>query len=123
MVVLPAPFGPIMAKISPCSTLRSTPSTATSPPNRLVSPRVSRRGIVALCRTAKVRHRLLGGAELQFDFSLGARDQTLRSQEHDDHEDHPEDQNARPLHVPSHVDVVQEADVQRLGGAGNPAWQ
>src|SRR6267378_7036940 len=123
MVVFPAPFGPIMAKISPSSTLMSTALTAVSPPNRLVSPRVSSSGIVALCRTAKVRHRLLDCSLLQLDLSLGAWNQSLRSDQHDDHQDHAEDQNARPLHVAGHVDVVQETDVERLGGAGNPTWQ
>src|SRR5712691_3527721 len=123
MVVFPAPLGPIMAKISPSSTLMSTALTAVRPPNRLVSARVSSSGMVSLRRTAKVRHRLLAGSELQFDLSLGARDQSLRSDQHDDHEDHSEDQDARLLHVFRHVDVVQEADVERLGGAGNPARQ
>src|SRR6266568_6949944 len=112
MVVFPAPLGPIMAKISPSSTLMSTVLTAVRPPNRLVSPRVSRSGMVALGRTAQVRHRLLGGAKLQFDFSLGTRDQPLWSQQHDDHQDHPEDQNARSLDIAGDVDVVQETDVE-----------
>src|SRR5262245_21532242 len=43
-VVLPAPLGPITAWISPGRTARATPSVATTPPNRLVSPCVSRSG-------------------------------------------------------------------------------
>jgi len=36
-VVLPAPFGPITAKISPSPTAKLTPSTAVSPRKRLVT--------------------------------------------------------------------------------------
>ena len=39
VVVLPAPFGPSSPKISPSSTSRSIPSTATAPPNACRSPR------------------------------------------------------------------------------------
>src|SRR5512145_1875590 len=35
-VVLPAPFGPISACTSPAATSRVTPSTATTPPKRLL---------------------------------------------------------------------------------------
>src|SRR5829696_5962673 len=38
-VVFPAPLGPSTARRSPCATSRSTSRTATTPPNRLVSPR------------------------------------------------------------------------------------
>src|SRR5436309_10533946 len=37
-VVLPEPFGPISPTISPSRTAKSTPSTATRPPKRLVTP-------------------------------------------------------------------------------------
>jgi hypothetical protein len=40
-VVLPDPLGPISPRISPSPTESDSPSTATTPPNRLVSPRVS----------------------------------------------------------------------------------
>src|SRR5881296_1183056 len=40
-VVLPAPFGPMIASVSPSATSRSTPSVATRPPKRLVSPRTA----------------------------------------------------------------------------------
>ena len=36
-VVLPAPFGPIIERISPRSRLKLTSETASSPPNRLVT--------------------------------------------------------------------------------------
>ena len=41
-VVLPAPFGPIRAWMSPRRTRRDTPRTAVNPLNSLVSPRLSR---------------------------------------------------------------------------------
>ena len=40
-VVFPAPFGPMMERTSPRATARLTRCTATSPPNRRVSSRVS----------------------------------------------------------------------------------
>ena len=40
-VVLPAPLTPMMPSVSPAAALRSTPSSATKPPKRLVSARVS----------------------------------------------------------------------------------
>src|SRR4051794_4762254 len=43
-VVLPAPFGPRMARRSPCATSRSTSRTACNPPNRRPIPRSRRIG-------------------------------------------------------------------------------
>src|ERR1700761_6255481 len=43
-VDLPAPLGPISPRISPAATSMSTPSTATKPPKRFVSPRPARIG-------------------------------------------------------------------------------
>src|SRR4249919_1496821 len=43
-VVLPAPFGPRIARRSPWTTSRSTPSTARSPPKRRPTPRKRRAG-------------------------------------------------------------------------------
>ena len=45
VVVLPAPFGPRKATISPGSTVRSRPSTAVTAPKRLVSPRSAMAGV------------------------------------------------------------------------------
>src|SRR5262252_5560249 len=42
-VVLPAPFGPMIACVSPSRTSRSMPSLARSAPKLFVSPRISRR--------------------------------------------------------------------------------
>src|SRR5256885_12226254 len=43
-VVLPAPFGPMTAWVSPSGTARSTPSVARRPPNLFASPRIARSG-------------------------------------------------------------------------------
>src|SRR5689334_25444286 len=45
-VVLPAPFGPITACVSPSATSKSMPSLARSAPNCFVSPRTSSIGFV-----------------------------------------------------------------------------
>src|SRR5262245_5333705 len=45
-VVLPAPFGPITACVSPSTTSKSMPSLARSAPNCFVSPRTSSIGLV-----------------------------------------------------------------------------
>src|SRR5262245_62409472 len=49
-VVLPAPFGPITACVSPSATSKSMPSLARSAPNCLVSPRTSSIGLVEHAR-------------------------------------------------------------------------
>src|ERR1700674_519564 len=46
-VVLPAPFGPMTAWVSPSCTSRSTPSVALSAPKLLCRPRASRRFLLA----------------------------------------------------------------------------
>ena len=51
-VVLPAPLGPISPWISPVSTVSETSFTATSPPNRRVSPVTSSRATGQPCRSA-----------------------------------------------------------------------
>src|SRR5436189_1933143 len=43
-VVLPAPFGPMMACSSPCGTASMTSSEAITPPKRLVSPSIASSG-------------------------------------------------------------------------------
>src|SRR5689334_9667208 len=43
-VDFPAPFSPIRATISPVPTVRLTPSSATTPGNRLLIPSISRSG-------------------------------------------------------------------------------
>src|SRR6185503_2864679 len=46
-VVLPAPFGPMRLTIEPSGITKSTPATATSPPNCLVTARASRTLLIA----------------------------------------------------------------------------
>src|SRR5262245_53168898 len=55
-VDLPAPLGPMMARISPGSTVISTSSTATSAPNRRVRPLHSSSGTGSLLAAAVGRH-------------------------------------------------------------------
>src|ERR1019366_8344900 len=50
-VVLPAPFGPITARISPGETSKLTSSTAARPPNRLDRSRTARIGVTAHSRS------------------------------------------------------------------------
>src|SRR5436190_8329513 len=72
-VVLPAPFGPITACVSPSRTSRSTPSVACSAPNALRNPLTSR-----------------SGSAIAFLPGKQAREPALE-EEHDKHEDGPED--------------------------------
>ena len=51
-VVFPAPFGPRIARLSPCATSRSTSRTAWRPPNRRPIPRKRRIGSAASASTA-----------------------------------------------------------------------
>src|SRR5215217_6997420 len=54
-VVLPAPFGPIMAKISPAGISNDTASSAVNPPNAM--PRFSTRRIVILASLSGTRRK------------------------------------------------------------------
>src|SRR5882762_7259652 len=74
-VVLPAPFGPMIEEM-PRSTAKSTAWSAVRPPNRLVTPRASKR-----C-TALLRHLALAAA---------GREDSLRAVDHHQHEDDAED--------------------------------
>src|SRR5207302_9095313 len=47
-VLLPAPFGPMMPRMRPSSTWRSTPSSAMVAPNALRRPRASMQAMSAL---------------------------------------------------------------------------
>ncbi len=56
-VVLPAPFGPISATISPCATSSEAPSTAAIPPKRLPRSRTSSmRAVSRLLRGRRDEH-------------------------------------------------------------------
>src|SRR6266436_3553823 len=59
-VVLPAPFGPRMARLSPCAMSRSTSRTAWRPPNRRPIPRKRRIGPACSGAAASVTTRLAG---------------------------------------------------------------
>ena len=50
IVLLPAPLGPTMAKISPSLTSKVTPSTARMPPNEIEMSRASNSGLPAPSR-------------------------------------------------------------------------
>src|ERR1051325_952007 len=76
IVVLPAPFGPIRPTSSCCSIVRLKSATAVRPPKRMVTPRASSSGIVALL----LRHRVL--APRQDLPQLAAPEDTLRPRQH-----------------------------------------
>src|SRR5581483_466875 len=59
VVVLPEPLGPMSPRISPRRMARESPSTATTPPKRLTTPRVSRAGGSAAPAAAPV---VIGGS-------------------------------------------------------------
>src|SRR5712671_5973078 len=59
-VVLPAPFGPRIARRSPCATSRSTSRTAWRPPNRRPIPRSRRIGSACSGAAASVTRALAG---------------------------------------------------------------
>src|SRR5258708_34173866 len=65
-VVLPAPFGPINATTSPASVVKETRSSATTPPKRTLSSRISSSAISAqvYCELGRLANPLLLGAGL-----------------------------------------------------------
>src|SRR6266850_101708 len=65
-VVLPAPLGPIRATTSPASTVKETRSSATTPPKRTLSSRISSSAISAqvYCELARLANTLLAQAGL-----------------------------------------------------------
>src|SRR5437899_10828471 len=76
IVVFPAPFGPINPTSSCGSTVRLKSATAVRPPKRIVTPRASSSGIVALL----LRHRVL--PLRQHLPQLAATEEPLRPCEH-----------------------------------------
>ncbi len=56
-VLLPHPLGPTTTMTSPLATVRSTPSTATTAPNRLCSPAISIIGPVRATASQLIRAR------------------------------------------------------------------
>src|SRR4051794_38393885 len=77
-VVLPAPFGPSSPSTVPCETSRSTPSSARTSPNDLVSPEVTIAGSLiepATLATGAALHRDgVGGRAVEQDRVLGELD-------------------------------------------------
>src|SRR5690606_13135817 len=61
--VLPAPLGPMMLRISPSWTWKSTLSTARRPPNSIVSPSTSSRAMASTSRGRR-RHLARGSTPL-----------------------------------------------------------
>src|SRR5260370_6436159 len=92
-VVLPAPFGPMIAWVSPLTTSRSTRSVARSPPKLLLSPRTARNSSAIAGR--------LAGQE--------AEEPAFR-EEHDQDEEGPEDDLPVLGQSGQHVPEEQEHD-------------
>src|SRR6267378_8056835 len=90
-VVLPAPFGPMIACVSPCTTSRSTPSVACKPPNLFASPRIARSG--SATAPSGVRHE---------------PEQPALGEEHDEDEERPQDD--LPVGGEGREDVLQEQE-------------
>src|SRR6476646_213743 len=88
-VVLPAPFGPMRATIDPTGIVKSTSSTATSPPNSLRSAIVSRRSSVTalLRRVPHVHERLVVDARLELQLPSPLGNKAAGTEQHDEHDD------------------------------------
>src|SRR3954454_24022168 len=91
IVVLPAPFGPINPTSSCDSMARLKSATAVRPPKRIVTPRASSSGIVALL----LRHRVL--PLRQHLPQLAAAEESLRPREHEHDQRDRVDDHARVL--------------------------
>src|SRR5260370_22948242 len=90
-VDLPAPFGPIRARTSPGSTVKSTMSTAARPPKRRHTPRHSRSGTARLLsRVARLRRSKV--ARQQSPDALGR-------QHHESNKDRAEDKRPELRHL------------------------
>src|ERR1700716_1833750 len=112
-VVFPAPLGPIREKISPCRMSKLTSPTAVRPPKRLVTPATrsdtARSGLATLRPIAQVEDRLLDRALLKLLLADPAREQPLRSQQHDHHQDQSKDK------VVQANDLVMQPDPIAVG--------
>src|SRR5260370_1010197 len=114
-VVLPAPFGPMSANTSPRLMCRLTLSTATSPPKRFVRF-VSSRMLSVVSGTGSLLDRgrfFLHRRVLELLLADAAREQSLRTQKHDQHEDQAEDQELHSLHLGVQARPVARLDNQR----------
>src|SRR5688500_11529039 len=93
-VDLPAPLGPITARISPRSTVKSTPSTATSAPKRRTSPLHSSSGTRRLLAPVRDRNRAPDAQPAR----QNAPDALWREHDEDD-EDGAEDERPQVSHL------------------------
>src|ERR1700746_2208147 len=111
-VVFPAPFGPIRLTISPVGTVKSTSSTATSPPNSLRSSSVCSK----TSRTGRLRivERFVVHAFVELRGDPRARHPPPWPRERDSHDDRSEDPELllRYRDVRSQVLVDLPADVR-----------
>src|SRR6266508_5126641 len=122
IVVLPAPLGPMMLRISPSLRTRSSPLTASKPPNCRVSPCISSMGRRSLRRPSreppeslhapydalwkKYRHRDQQETEEQ-------QPELLEEPEHLRHDRHDECAHDRARNRPGSADHDEENPVQR----------
>src|SRR5690554_994741 len=107
VVVLPAPFGPMMAKISPSWTSNDRSLTAARPPKR--RPRPSALSMVlAILRTSRPA---VAGSRLPPREALEQADQAARHEEYGHHQNHA---------VGHHV-AVRQHPLERLLHAGEHA--
>src|SRR5438105_4138184 len=124
-VVLPAPFGPMIACVSPSSTSRSTRSVARRPPKLLLSPRTATSGS-AIARDPPLHEpeqAPLG--EEDHDDQEGPQDDlpvlrqggehVFEAEEHDRAEDGP-DQRAHPAEDHHEHDLAGAGPVHEVGG-------
>src|SRR5262245_11066873 len=93
-VDLPAPFGPMTARISPRSTVRSTSSTATSAPNPRTNRLHSRIGTVRVLAVVRIGPLALGAAT-----ACQHAPDALRREYDEGHEDGAEDERPQVGHL------------------------
>src|SRR3954451_8759104 len=117
-VVLPAPFGPIRPRISPGRRSRDTSARATTPPKRMVTLR-SDNSASAGARTVSAADSGTGRPLLELLEPLvqllGAhaparREQALRTEVGQQHEQHPEDQHPEVGEGPEQLGQVGDDD-------------
>src|SRR2546421_6879490 len=126
-VVLPAPLGPISAKTSPLATLKLTSSTASKPPNRLLTWSSCRMGAASSVRSAGVAFStwsamgLLGDSFLELLLAHTAWQKALRAQKHDAYQDQPEYEEVEALDLllqsrpAARVRLIEKAQSDRIG--------
>src|SRR5439155_2062734 len=108
-VVLPAPLGPITPSTSPSATSNVTPSSAATPPNRLVTPFSERSAATSDPRLAE-RPPQVGQRQPR-----GAAQEVHEAAGHEDHGDR--QQQAEPdLRVDGHVGASGQQLDQELQG-------